>query len=169
MLHIAYDSCLDSVSPPEREFNPDVHCGVMDVGARKQCTRSLTCKVSPTQLFFVCQKCPNIFLKCSPLVIRINDTNLEIVLPMQTHSLSQRRAVSGRRKRFDVLLAEHKNRARDKELNQQQHKAEPSQQTPPPLREPHPPPHHGNPTVAATDAAKLFPLKAKPHNPVLPR
>ncbi|XP_058229336.1 ataxin-7 isoform X1 [Hemibagrus wyckioides] len=115
----------------EREFNPDVHCGVMDIGARKPCTRSLTCK---------------------------------------THSLSQRRAVPGRRKRFDVLLAEHKNRAREKELQQQQHKTEPSQQTPPPLREPHPPPHHGNPTVAAIDAAKLFPLnKAKPHNPVLPR
>ncbi|KAK3536986.1 hypothetical protein QTP86_030281, partial [Hemibagrus guttatus] len=115
----------------EREFNPDVHCGVMDIGARKPCTRSLTCK---------------------------------------THSLSQRRAVPGRRKRFDVLLAEHKNRAREKELQQQQHKTEPSQQTPPPLREPHAPPHHGNPTVAAIDAAKLFPLsKAKLHNPVLPR
>lgn len=115
----------------EREFNPDVHCGVLDIGARKPCTRSLTCK---------------------------------------THSLSQRRAVPGRRKRFDVLLAEHKNRAREKELLQQQHKTEPSHQTPPPLREPHPPLHHGNPTVAAMDAAKLFPLsKAKSHNPVLPR
>ncbi|TSV54883.1 Ataxin-7 [Bagarius yarrelli] len=115
----------------EREFNPDVHCGVMDIGARKPCTRSLTCK---------------------------------------THSLSQRRAVPGRRKRFDVLLAEHKNRAREKELQQQQHKMEPSQQTPPPLREPHPPLHHGNPTVPAMDAAKLFPPnKAKPHNSVLPR
>ncbi|KAM9443888.1 ataxin-7 isoform 2-T4 [Clarias gariepinus] len=115
----------------EREFSPDVHCGVMDIGARKPCTRSLTCK---------------------------------------THSLSQRRAVPGRRKRFDVLLAEHKNRTREKELQQQQHRTEPSQQTPPPLREPHPPLHHGNPMVTATDAAKLFPLgKAKPHNPVLPR
>ncbi|XP_066528586.1 ataxin-7 isoform X2 [Hoplias malabaricus] len=62
---------------PEREFNPDIHCGVMDIGARKPCTRSLTCK---------------------------------------THSLSQRRAVPGRRKRFDTLLAEHKSRAREKEL-----------------------------------------------------
>ncbi|XP_060766953.1 ataxin-7 [Neoarius graeffei] len=115
----------------EREFNPDVHCGVMDIGARKPCTRSLTCK---------------------------------------THSLSQRRAVPGRRKRFDVLLAEHKSRAREKELQQQQHRTEPSQQTPPPLREPHPPPHYGNPAVATTDATKFFPVsKAKPHNPVLPR
>ncbi len=29
----------------EREFNPDIHCGVMDMTARKPCTRSLTCKV----------------------------------------------------------------------------------------------------------------------------
>ncbi|KAJ7998952.1 hypothetical protein DPEC_G00210330 [Dallia pectoralis] len=48
----------------EREFNPDIHCGVLDMTARKPCTRSLTCK---------------------------------------THSLSQRRAVPGRRKRFDAL------------------------------------------------------------------
>ncbi|XP_022538524.2 ataxin-7 isoform X1 [Astyanax mexicanus] len=120
----------------EREFNPDIHCGVLDIGARKPCTRSLTCK---------------------------------------THSLSQRRAVPGRRKRFDTLLAEHKNRAREKEL---QHRSEPSQQTPP-LRDPQPPlsrlpqdphhlPPHGNGTAA--DAPKPFtPSKPKPHNPGLPR
>ncbi|XP_017567174.2 ataxin-7 isoform X1 [Pygocentrus nattereri] len=121
---------------PEREFNPDIHCGVLDIGACKPCTRSLTCK---------------------------------------THSLSQRRAVPGRRKRFDTLLAEHKNRAREKEL---QHRSEPSQQTPS-LRDPHPPlsrlpqdshhpPPHGNGTAA--DASKPFTLsKPKPHNPGLPR
>ncbi|XP_072522195.1 ataxin-7 [Salminus brasiliensis] len=120
----------------EREFNPDIHCGVLDIGARKPCTRSLTCK---------------------------------------THSLSQRRAVPGRRKRFDTLLAEHKNRAREKEL---QHRSEPSQQTPP-LRDPQPPlsrlpqdphhlPPHGNGTAA--DASKPFTIsKPKPHNPGLPR
>ncbi|KAJ3602730.1 hypothetical protein NHX12_030479 [Muraenolepis orangiensis] len=81
----------------EREFNPDVHCGVVDMTARKPCTRSLTCK---------------------------------------THSLSQRRAVSGRRKRFDTLLAEHKSRtSRDQEREPH---APHSQQTTPPLREPHP-------------------------------
>ncbi|XP_077059360.1 ataxin-7 isoform X2 [Siphateles boraxobius] len=62
----------------EREFNPDIHCGVMDMTAHKPCTRSLTCK---------------------------------------THSISQRRAVLGRRQRFDTLLAEHKSKARDKELH----------------------------------------------------
>ncbi|XP_062842692.1 ataxin-7 [Trichomycterus rosablanca] len=117
----------------EREFNPDIHCGVMDIGARKPCTRSLTCK---------------------------------------THSLSQRRAVPGRRNRFDTLLAEHKSRAREKELLLQQSKAEPVQQNPPPLRDPHPAPHHGNNPSASTisDATKPFALsRAKPHNPALPR
>ncbi|XP_028302227.1 ataxin-7 [Gouania willdenowi] len=121
----------------EREFNADLHCGVMDLTAWKPCTRSLTCK---------------------------------------THSLSQRRAVPGRRKRFDTLLAEHKNRTRERERErdiQQSH----SQQTPP-LRDPHPPPHtsahdahqtaHGNgPTQ---DAMKPSPQgKLKLHSTVLPR
>ncbi|XP_028855099.1 ataxin-7 isoform X2 [Denticeps clupeoides] len=118
--------------PPE--FNPDVHCGVMDVTARKPCTRSLTCK---------------------------------------THSLSQRRAVLGRRKRFDVLLAEHKNRTREKEL---QHRSDLPQPAPP-LRDPHPPPSsrllqephqvpHGNGTADAPKPSTLS--KTKP-NPGLPR
>ncbi|XP_030633323.1 ataxin-7 [Chanos chanos] len=118
----------------EREFNPDIHCGVLDIGARKPCTRSLTCK---------------------------------------THSLSQRRAVPGRRKRFDTLLAEHKSKAREKEL---QHRSDLPQQTPP-LRDPHPSPSrllqdphqvsHGNGTTDATKPLALS--KPKPHNPGLPR
>ncbi|XP_016406851.1 ataxin-7-like isoform X1 [Sinocyclocheilus rhinocerous] len=118
----------------EREFNPDIHCGVMDMTARKPCTRSLTCK---------------------------------------THSISQRRAVLGRRQRFDTLLAEHKSKARDKEL---QFRLDPSHPAPP-LRDPHPPPSrlsqdlhtvsHGNGTA---DATKPLPLsKPKPHNSGLPR
>ncbi|XP_051768224.1 ataxin-7 [Ctenopharyngodon idella] len=118
----------------EREFNPDIHCGVMDMTAHKPCTRSLTCK---------------------------------------THSISQRRAVLGRRQRFDTLLAEHKSKARDKEL---QFKLDPSHPAPP-LRDPHPPPSrpsqdphlvsHGNGTA---DATKPLPLsKPKPHNSGLPR
>ncbi|XP_076012543.1 ataxin-7 [Genypterus blacodes] len=122
----------------EREFNPDIHCGVMDMTARKPCTRSLTCK---------------------------------------THSLSQRRAVLGRRKRFDTLLAEHKNRTRERERERELHQPHP-QQTPP-LRDPHPSPRlaavhdphqvaHGNgPTP---DATKPLPLgKPKFHSPGLPR
>ncbi|XP_026203134.1 ataxin-7 [Anabas testudineus] len=122
----------------EREFNPDIHCGVVDLTARKPCTRSLTCK---------------------------------------THSLSQRRAVPGRRKRFDTLLAEHKNRARERERERELH--QPHSQQNPPLRDPHPSSHlatahdaqqvaHGNgPTP---DATKPLPLgKPKYHSPGLPR
>ncbi|TKS70940.1 Ataxin-7 Spinocerebellar ataxia type 7 protein -like protein [Collichthys lucidus] len=122
----------------EREFNPDIHCGVVDTTARKPCTRSLTCK---------------------------------------THSLSQRRAVPGRRKRFDTLLAEHKNRARERERERELH--QPHSQQNPSLRDPHPSSHlaaahdthqvaHGNgPTP---DATKPLPVgKPKFHSPGLPR
>ncbi|XP_008289656.1 ataxin-7 isoform X1 [Stegastes partitus] len=120
----------------EREFNPDIHCGVVDMTARKPCTRSLTCK---------------------------------------THSLSQRRAVPGRRKRFDTLLAEHKNRARERERDLHQPHSQPS----PLLRDPHPSSHlapghdahqvaHGN--GPAPDATKPSLLgKPKFHSPGLPR
>ncbi|XP_069002229.1 ataxin-7 [Embiotoca jacksoni] len=122
----------------EREFNPDIHCGVVDMTARKPCTRSLTCK---------------------------------------THSLSQRRAVPGRRKRFDTLLAEHKNRAKERERERELH--QPHSQQNPPLRDPHPsshlPPGHDAHQVAhgngpAPDATKPLPLgKPKFHSPGLPR
>uniref|UniRef100_A0A3B3Z9K9 SCA7 domain-containing protein n=1 Tax=Periophthalmus magnuspinnatus TaxID=409849 RepID=A0A3B3Z9K9_9GOBI len=109
----------------KREFNPDIHCGVMDLSARKPCTRSLTCK---------------------------------------THSLSQRRAVPGRRKRFDTLLAEHKSRAREREREREKEKElhQPHSQQSAPLRESHPASHapsahdphqvaHGNgPVLEAT-------------------
>uniref|UniRef100_A0A3Q0RG86 Ataxin 7 n=1 Tax=Amphilophus citrinellus TaxID=61819 RepID=A0A3Q0RG86_AMPCI len=120
-----------------REFNPDIHCGVIDVTSRKTCTRSLTCK---------------------------------------THSLSQRRAVPGRRKRFDTLLAEHKNRARERERERELHQNH-SQQIPP-LRDPHPSSHlapghdahqaaHGN--GPALDATKPLQIgKPKFHSPGLP-
>ncbi|CAG09602.1 unnamed protein product, partial [Tetraodon nigroviridis] len=59
----------------------------------------------------------------------------------QTHSLSQRRAVPGRRKRFDTLLAEHKNRARERERERELHPtpfpAKPLSQGPTPLHPPH--------------------------------
>ncbi|XP_058486802.1 ataxin-7 isoform X2 [Solea solea] len=122
----------------EREFNADLHCGVMDITARKPCTRSLTCK---------------------------------------THSLSQRRAVPGRRKRFDTLLAEHKNRTRERDRERELHPPH-SQQTLP-LRDPHPASHpatahdpnqvaHGN--GPAPDATKPLPLgKPKFHSLGLPR
>ncbi|KAM4652381.1 ataxin-7 isoform 2-T2 [Discoglossus pictus] len=117
----------------EREFDPNVHCGVVDTETKKPCTRSLTCK---------------------------------------THSLGYRRAVKGRKKRFDVLLAEHKNKAREKELLRN---SEHQQQTPA-LRDPHPLPskssqelHQNSHGIAAPEAKPSVANKAKPHNPSLPR
>ncbi|XP_034023047.1 ataxin-7-like [Thalassophryne amazonica] len=122
----------------EREFNPDIHCGVLDMTDRKPCTRSLTCK---------------------------------------SHSLGQRRAVPGRRKHFDALLAEHKSRARERERERELHQTH-SQQNPP-LRDPHPSSHltaahdahqvaQGNcPVPDATNPLTLG--KPKFHGPGLPR
>lgn len=38
-------SCNVYVLLTEREFDPDIHCGVIDLDTKKPCTRSLTCKV----------------------------------------------------------------------------------------------------------------------------
>ncbi|KAM8930780.1 ataxin-7 [Pelodytes ibericus] len=117
----------------DREFDPDIHCGVVDVDTKKPCTRSLTCK---------------------------------------THSLGYRRAVQGRKKRFDVLLAEHKNKTREKELLRQ---AEHQQQTPA-LREPNPVPskssqelHQTSHALTTPEVKPSVPSKAKLQNPSLPR
>ncbi|XP_040850703.1 ataxin-7 isoform X2 [Ochotona curzoniae] len=117
----------------EREFDPDIHCGVIDLDTKKPCTRSLTCK---------------------------------------THSLTQRRAVQGRRKRFDVLLAEHKNKTREKESIRHPDSLQPPQ----PLRDPHPAPPrpsqepHQNPHAVIPSESKPFVAsKPKPHTPSLPR
>ncbi|XP_039626661.1 ataxin-7 isoform X1 [Polypterus senegalus] len=117
---------------PEREFNPDIHCGVVDQETRKTCTRSLTCKA---------------------------------------HSLSQRRAVLGRRKRFDLLLAEHKSKTRDKDPHRASEHASPAT----PLREPHPPTSratldmHPNSHGSASESKLSTPNKPRSHNPSLPR
>ncbi|XP_039215796.1 ataxin-7 isoform X1 [Crotalus tigris] len=117
----------------EREFDPDIYCGVIDTETKKPCTRSLTCK---------------------------------------THSLTQRRAVQGRRKRFDLLLAEHKSKTREKELLRHLD----HHQQMPLLREPHPSPsrtsqelHQNSHGVIPTESKPLVPNKPKPHTPSLPR
>ncbi|XP_074169334.1 ataxin-7 isoform X3 [Rhinolophus sinicus] len=117
----------------EREFDPDMHCGVVDLDTRKPCTRSLTCK---------------------------------------THSLTQRRAVQGRRKLFDVLLAEHKNKTREKESIRHLDSQQPAQ----PLRDPHPAPprtsqepHQNSHGVIPSESKPFVASKPKPHTPSLPR
>ncbi|XP_007946266.1 ataxin-7 [Orycteropus afer afer] len=117
----------------EREFDPDIHCGVIDLDTKKPCTRSLTCK---------------------------------------THSLTQRRAVQGRRKRFDVLLAEHKNKTREKESIRHPDSQQPTQ----PLRDLHPAPprtsqepHQNSHGVIPSESKLLVASKPKPHTLSLPR
>lgn len=83
----------------------------------------------------------------------------------------------GRRKRFDTLLAEHKNRARERERERELH--QPHSQQNPSLRDSHPSTHlisaHDTYQVAqgnglAPDATKPLPLiKPKFHSPGLPR
>lgn len=98
--------------------------------------------------------------------------NIFLFLP-QTHSLGNRRAVPGRKKGFDVLLAEHKSKTREKELLRQ---AEQQQLQTPALREPHPSPskssqetHQNSHGLSAPEVKPSVPSKAKPHNPSLPR
>ncbi|XP_010604875.1 ataxin-7 isoform X1 [Fukomys damarensis] len=117
----------------EREFDPDIHCGVIDLDTKKPCTRSLTCK---------------------------------------THSLTQRRAVQGRRKRFDVLLAEHKNKTREKESIRHLDSQQPLQ----PLRDPHPAPprapqepHQGARGATPSESKPFVASNPKPNTPSLPR
>ncbi|XP_012590617.1 PREDICTED: ataxin-7 [Condylura cristata] len=117
----------------EREFDPDIHCGVIDLDTKKPCTRSLTCK---------------------------------------THSLAQRRAVQGRRKQFDVLLAEHKNKTREKESIRHLDSQQPTQL----LRDLHPTPprtsqepHQNSHGVIPSESKPFIASKPKPHTPSLPR
>uniref|UniRef100_H3D0N9 Ataxin 7 n=1 Tax=Tetraodon nigroviridis TaxID=99883 RepID=H3D0N9_TETNG len=51
----------------EREFNPDIHCGVVDVTTRKPCTRSLTCKVKGLLVIAVTERRLRISLLSVPL------------------------------------------------------------------------------------------------------
>lgn len=74
----------------------------------------------------------------------------------QTHSISHRRAVPGRRKRFDILLKELKDRS-----NFQQNA---------PLRDPPPNPQPAPVNRADVETPKPSPLgKSKFHSPGLPR
>lgn len=60
---------------------------------------------------------------------------------MQTHSLTHRRTVPGRKKDFDILLAEHKGRAKEKDAGQKREaatsqSAQPTQPLSPPSSTP---------------------------------
>ncbi|XP_075414646.1 ataxin-7-like protein 1 isoform X1 [Tenrec ecaudatus] len=90
-------------------------------------------------------------------------------LTCKTHSLSHRRAVPGRRKQFDLLLAEHKAKSREKEVKDKEHLLPPARE----LLTSQPGPAQGPLPASAGDSGPeckvTSPAKARPPNSVLPR
>lgn len=87
VLYLFKMFCFHFVPPLEREFNPDVHCGVLDIGARKPCTRSLTCKVS-THTHSHAQHLSVQFQTYS-YIVKHYDWQLNQTLPLYLHITSQ--------------------------------------------------------------------------------
>lgn len=89
--------------------------------------------------------------------------------PPQTHSLSHRRAVPGRRKQFDLLLAEHKAKAREKEVKDKEHLLTPAREVlpnpPGSLQDSLP----GSSGSSGLEPKVASPAKPRPPNSVLPR
>ncbi|KAE8616292.1 hypothetical protein XENTR_v10008768 [Xenopus tropicalis] len=90
-------------------------------------------------------------------------------LTCKTHSLNHRRAVPGRKKQFDILLAEHKARSREKEVTKDKEHAPSSRET-----------HQSQPTPAQEQSSGVAlnsvpepkvtsPAKSRPQNSALPR
>ncbi|MBZ3880515.1 Ataxin-7 [Sciurus carolinensis] len=135
----------------------------------------LTSAAGPARPLFLFQRRSKLhcmLLFCSVIVVIPQFLYLFIFLCLQAHSLTQRRVVQGRRKQFDVLLAEHKNKTREKES---MHHLD-SQPPPPPLRDPHlvPPrssqePHQSTHGVIPSESKPSVASKPKPHTPSLPR
>ncbi|OXB71832.1 UNVERIFIED_CONTAM: hypothetical protein H355_015586, partial [Colinus virginianus] len=87
----------------------------------------------------------------------------------KTHSLNHRRAVPGRKKQFDILLAEHKARSREKEVAK-------DKEHPPSTRESYqsqPTPAQdslsGSSVNSGQESKVTSPAKSRPPNSVLPR
>ncbi|KAM4037546.1 ataxin-7-like protein 1 isoform 2-T2 [Anomaloglossus baeobatrachus] len=90
-------------------------------------------------------------------------------LTCKTHTLNHRRAVPGRKKPFDILLAEHKARSRDKEIikdkDHPQNARDSHQTQPAPAQEQ----SSGSSASSAPEPKVASPAKARPPNSVLPR
>ncbi|XP_072003284.1 ataxin-7-like protein 1 isoform X3 [Engystomops pustulosus] len=90
-------------------------------------------------------------------------------LTCKTHTLNHRRAVPGRKKPFDILLAEHKARSRDKEVlkdkEHPQNARETNQNQPAPAQEQ----PSGSSASSALEPKVASPAKSRPPNSVLPR
>ncbi|KAM8974653.1 ataxin-7-like protein 1 isoform 3-T3 [Pelodytes ibericus] len=90
-------------------------------------------------------------------------------LTCKTHSLSHRRAVPGRKTQFDILLAEHKARSREKEVTKDKEHPQSTREThqnqPTPAQE-----QSSGPSANSVQEPKVTsPAKARPANSVLLR
>ncbi|XP_036748286.2 ataxin-7-like protein 1 isoform X5 [Manis pentadactyla] len=91
-------------------------------------------------------------------------------LTCKTHSLSHRRAVPGRKKQFDLLLAEHKAKSREKEIKDKEHLLTSSREVLPNL--PGPAAQDclpGSSGSSGPEPKVASPAKSRPPNSVLPR
>ncbi|KAG5210278.1 hypothetical protein MJG53_006371 [Ovis ammon polii x Ovis aries] len=87
----------------------------------------------------------------------------------RTHSLSHRRAVPGRKKQFDLLLAEHKAKSREKEVKDKEHLLTSAREV---LPNPPGPAQDSLPGPSGSSGPEpkvASPAKSRPPNSVLPR
>ncbi|XP_037692352.1 ataxin-7-like protein 1 isoform X6 [Choloepus didactylus] len=90
-------------------------------------------------------------------------------LTCKTHSLSHRRAVPGRKKQFDLLLAEHKAKSREKEVKDKEHLLTSTREilpNQPGTAQDSLPGSSGN---SGPESKVVSPAKSRPPNSVLPR
>ncbi|XP_006736056.2 ataxin-7-like protein 1 isoform X5 [Leptonychotes weddellii] len=90
-------------------------------------------------------------------------------LTCKTHSLSHRRAVPGRKKQFDLLLAEHKAKSREKEVKDKEHLLTSAREVLPNQPGPAQDSLPGPSGSSGPEPKVASPAKSRPPNSVLPR
>ncbi|XP_055248567.1 ataxin-7-like protein 1 isoform X10 [Gorilla gorilla gorilla] len=90
-------------------------------------------------------------------------------LTCKTHSLSHRRAVPGRKKQFDLLLAEHKAKSREKEVKDKEHLLTSTREILPSQSGPAQDSLLGSSGSCGPEPKVASPAKSRPPNSVLPR
>ncbi|XP_024105808.1 ataxin-7-like protein 1 isoform X15 [Pongo abelii] len=90
-------------------------------------------------------------------------------LTCKTHSLSHRRAVPGRKKQFDLLLAEHKAKSREKEVKDKEHLLTSTREILPSQSGPAQDSLPGSSGSSGPEPKVASPAKSRPPNSVLPR
>ncbi|XP_047551917.1 ataxin-7-like protein 1 isoform X6 [Lutra lutra] len=90
-------------------------------------------------------------------------------LTCKTHSLSHRRAVPGRKKQFDLLLAEHKAKSREKEVKDKEHLLTSAREVFPNQPGPGQDTLPGPSGSSGPEPKVASPAKSRPPNSVLPR